>query len=196
MPMIVDVSTLVSISSFGCLKGNGYDAVVMRCYQSVGRVDPHFAATTANAWSAGIGNVDGYAMVGTTSPDTMAETLVKYIQDNSVKVGMIWLDVEGPGTYWSSSQSDNRDKFTKLLKSFKATGWNLGIYTSASQWNPIFGEDFTIASDLPLWYPHHDGVQSFADFTPFGGWTRPQIKQYSGDTTMCGVQIDTNWYPE
>ena len=27
-------------------------------------------------------------------------------------------------------------------------------------------------------YVHHDGSPSFKDFSPFGGWTEPAIKQY------------------
>lgn len=36
---------------------------------------------------------------------------------------------------------------------------------------------------------------SFSDFRPFGGWSRPSIKQYRGDITACGVGIDADWYP-
>lgn len=34
---------------------------------------------------------------------------------------------------------------------------------------------------------------SFSDFTPFGGWTQPTIKQYAGDATKCGVGVDLNY---
>ncbi|MFD9456691.1 GH25 family lysozyme [Streptomyces sp. NPDC059985] len=196
MAKIVDVSSLVSTSAFESLKSSGYTAAVMSCYQATAQVDRHFAATTANAWSAGMSRVDGYATLGSHSPDTVADTLAEYIKDNNVKIETIWLHVEGPRTFWTGSQSDNRDTFTKILKGFRATERSLGIYTSASQWNPIFGEDFTVARDLPLWYADDDGVPSFNGFDRFGGWARPDMKQYSGGQRMFGVEINSNWSPE
>ncbi|MDP2434537.1 MAG: hypothetical protein Q8P67_02215 [archaeon] len=32
-----------------------------------------------------------------------------------------------------------------------------------------------------------DGVASFSDFSPFGGWTKPNIKQYQGTTSLCSA---------
>ena len=43
-------------------------------------------------------------------------------------------------------------------------------------------------------YAHYDNSRSFSDFTPFGGWGRPAIKQYLGTQTVCGVGIDESWY--
>ncbi len=48
---------------------------------------------------------------------------------------------------------------------------------------------------LPLWYPHYDNAPNFNDFAPFGGWTRPSIKQYRGNINVCGITIDANRYP-
>jgi hypothetical protein len=44
-------------------------------------------------------------------------------------------------------------------------------------------------------YANYDDEPSFADFRPFGGWTKPAFKQYHGTTTICGAGIDKNWYP-
>ena len=56
-----------------------------------------------------------------------------------------------------------------------------------------------VASDLPLWYPHYQTPHdpSFDDFTPFGGWTKPTIKQF-WDAEIgfsCSVGTDMNWSP-
>ena len=48
--------------------------------------------------------------------------------------------------------------------------------------------------NVPLWYAHYDGVQNFNDFKDFGGWTKPNIKQYQGDVTLCGAGVDYSWY--
>jgi GH25 family lysozyme M1 (1,4-beta-N-acetylmuramidase) len=68
-----------------------------------------------------------------------------------------------------------------------------GIYTSNSQWSPITGGS-TQLSKYPLWYPHYDNNPSFSDFVPFGGWSKPAIKQYAGTTSFCGASVDLNYY--
>lgn len=50
------------------------------------------------------------------------------------------------------------------------------------------------AASQQLWYAHYDNSASFSDFSPFGGWTKPAIKQYVGDTTLCGAGVDKNYY--
>ena len=45
-----------------------------------------------------------------------------------------------------------------------------------------------------MYYSHYDNSASFSDFTSFGGWTSPSIKQYQGTTTQCSVGIDQNFY--
>ena len=51
-----------------------------------------------------------------------------------------------------------------------------------------------VAGD-PLWYAHYDKKESYGDFVAFGGWTKPGMKQYVGDTTVCGADVDYNYYP-
>jgi hypothetical protein len=81
-----------------------------------------------------------------------------------------------------------------MVDEAKKQGVTLGIYTSASQWNPIMGGS-TKFSYLPLWYAHYDNNPSFSDFVAFGGWTKPNIKQYKGTTSVCSASVDYNWYP-
>ena len=35
-------------------------------------------------------------------------------------------------------------------------------------------------------YTHIDNDPEFGDFSPFGGWSYPNIKQYAGDISVCG----------
>lgn len=64
-------------------------------------------------------------------------------------------------------------------------------------WTTIFGSKTacTDVSSEPLWYAHYDNNPTFADFAPFGGWTKPSIKQYKGSTAICGATVDFNYYP-
>lgn len=82
-----------------------------------------------------------------------------------------------------------------LVDSCFASGYRCGIYSSSLQWESIFGSvDFSYGSeDMPLWYAHYDGVDSFDDFPPFGGWTQPYAKQYAGDLTICDMGVDRNY---
>ena len=107
-------------------------------------------------------------------------------------VGMLWLDVEGTD-YWSSSASNNVNFLQAMVDEGNKQGVTLGIYTSNSQWSPIMGGS-TQFSMYPLWYPHYDNWASFDDFSSFGGWTSPNIKQYQGTTSYCGASVDLNYY--
>jgi len=190
----VDLSTLVSEADFACLKSNGYTFAVMRCYRSTGSVDPNCAGSIKNAWAAGLAHVDAYIFpcFKCGNPAGQVSATVNYLKSNDVKFGMIWFDIEGT-QYWGA-QADNRAFFEGLVKEAKALGVNFGVYTSASQWNPIMGS-YTGGAAYNLWYAHYDGVASFSDFAAFGGWTKPNIKQYEGTTALCSAGVDLNWYP-
>ena len=69
----------------------------------------------------------------------------------------------------------------------------VGVYSSASQWSPIMC-GWTGASSHQLWYAHYDNNPSFSDFSAFGGWTKPAIKQYAGDVSICSTSIDKDFY--
>ena len=47
-----------------------------------------------------------------------------------------------------------------------------------------------LLAPVPLYFfsfNHSDGSPSFSDFVPFGGWTKPNIKQYQGTTSLCSA---------
>ena len=71
-----------------------------------------------------------------------------------------------------------------------------GIYSSYYMWESIMGSvgACTTNNHVSLWYAHYDGSASFSDFRSFGGWTKPNIKQYVGDTTLCGAGVDLSFY--
>eukprot|EP01112_Ceratiomyxa_fruticulosa_P020680 TRINITY_DN7129_c0_g1_i5.p1 TRINITY_DN7129_c0_g1~~TRINITY_DN7129_c0_g1_i5.p1 ORF type:complete len:219 (-),score=33.28 TRINITY_DN7129_c0_g1_i5:92-748(-) len=192
----LDLSQATSQASFDCLHQNGYDFAVVRCYQSVGRVDPNCGDSVNRAWASGMAHVDVYLFpcFSCGNPAGQVSATISYLRNNNVKFGMLWFDIEGPGTYWGSSQSANANFFAGLVSEARALGVTIGIYTSASQWNPIMG-GYTGGSPYPLWYAHYDGSASFSDFSAFGGWTKPSIKQFAGTTAICSAGIDKNWYP-
>jgi len=193
----VDVSTPVSTSKFRCLKSKGLNFAVARAWHSTGTPDTAAPGTVAAAWSAGIAHVDVYMFpcFGCGNPSGQVRSLVSFLSSHGVKYGMIWLDIEGPGIYWGTNRVANQAFFNALRDEVVGLGKSLGVYTSASQWVPIFGSSFTGGSAHHLWYAHYDGSPSFGDFKSFGGWTRPNVKQYSDKGSQCGVSYDINWYP-
>ena len=63
-------------------------------------------------------------------------------------------------------------------------------------WESIMGTagSCTGLGGVSLWYAHYDGNPSFSDFRAFGGWSKPNIKQYVGDTSLCGAGVDLSFY--
>ena len=65
-------------------------------------------------------------------------------------------------------------------------------------WNQIMGArnlcpDF---SKYPLWYAHYDGKASFDDWpaSQFAAWTTPTLKQFAGDSVLCGYKFDLSYF--
>jgi len=199
----VDVSSPVGPSAWTCLKNNGYVFGIIRCYESGGSVDPNCPHTIYNAWDGGAAHVDIYMFPDPSkgNPEGQVTTLLNYLAGYNIhnrgtppgSYGMLWFDIEGT-QYWQSSQSENQAFFNGLVSAGRSAGISMGVYTSKSQWEPIMG-NWAGGSSLPLWYAHYDNNPSFSDFSPFGGWSRPSIKQYLGTSSVCGAGVDKNWYP-
>jgi GH25 family lysozyme M1 (1,4-beta-N-acetylmuramidase) len=186
----VDVSALTN--TFSCLKSSGYSFAIVRGYRSSGSVDPNVVTNIRNARAAGIPYVDVYLFpcVPCANPASQATALVNAIKGENY--GTIWVDIEILS--WSSSLTSNQQFITTLVNQLKSLGQTVGIYTSYYNWQTIVGVNWSGVSSLPLWYAHYDNNPSFSDFTAFGGWTRPSIKQYAGDVTVCSTGVDLNFY--
>jgi len=189
----VDVSQAVSQTSFQCMKNSGVGSfVIVRTYQSNGRVDPNGANTIKNARAAGISYVDAYHF-----PDTKLNAKqqvtdnINNLKSHGATIGMLWFDIEGT-QYWKDCNF-NQNFLQEMVDQGKALGYKIGIYSSKSQWDPIMCSS-TKFSSLPIWYAHYDKNPSFSDWVNFGGWTKPAIKQYEGDTTVCSSGVDVNFY--
>jgi len=67
------------------------------------------------------------------------------------------------------------------------------VFSTANIWQQYFGNscDFIASSTgALLWYANYEtngqvnSVQSYDDFTSFGGWTTPFLKQTGGNMTV------------
>ena len=163
-------------------------------------------STLANAKTGGIQYRDIYNF-----PCIAAGTAKSQIEADINNVGLgnfgtIWLDIETnpiggwwPGCRWSKTDLVGNCNFiTEMINAAQGMGATVGIYSSVDDWGQTVGSSCTAGASLPLWYANYDGQQSYADFSAFGGWTSPSMKQYQDSTPIgsaCGISADADWYP-
>lgn len=117
----VDVSSVVSTSSFQCLAGAGITSIVMRAYRSSGSVDTNACTTLNNAKAGGIPHRDAYLFpcptCGTSAQKQISD-MVNYLTGTcpSAWSGRLWLDIEG-SSYWTGSYSSNKVSLARPLDS-------------------------------------------------------------------------------
>ena len=195
----VDVSQPFSTSTYQCMKSNGYAFAIIRGYCSFGGIDTHAVQSLNNARAAGlITDIYMFPCRG-KSATAQVDEMMANISGNLY--GMVWIDVEtnpSSGCSWSGHDAASNCQFvTDIINRIKAKGKKPGIYATAYMWQSIFGSRTACPSvaSQQLWYAHYDGSPSFSDFGSFGGWSKPNIKQFQGDTTLCGAGVDKNYYP-
>ncbi|MFT3775399.1 MAG: DUF1906 domain-containing protein [Minicystis sp.] len=190
-----DVSTYLSVASWQSLMGGrGVSLGIVRCYESGGEVDPNAPATVNNGWTAGLAQVDVYHFPClSVDATTQVNDAVSALRAAGAKFVRYWIDVES-GAGWSTTDFGANARFLQqLLDAAASLGLSVGIYTSVYEWSITINADQF--SRYPLWYADYDEVASFADFTPFGGWTAPVMKQFAGNEAYGGVSYDGNWTP-
>jgi hypothetical protein len=93
----IDISQPYGEDTFACLKGLNLQFAIIRCYESVGRIDPSCAGSAAAANAAGM-DVHAYMFPCPTcgNPGGQMQALLEYWEANQVNVKRLWLDIEGP----------------------------------------------------------------------------------------------------
>lgn len=195
----VDVSQLFPTSAYQCLKSNGYGFTIVRGYCSFGGLDHNAVQSLTNAKLAGM--ITDIYMFPCRGKSATAQVDEMFAGIPANLFGMVWIDVEtndSPGCSWSGHDAASNCQFLMdTISRIKSHGKNLGIYATAYMWQSIFGNRNACpqAASQQLWYAHYDGSASFSDFSAFGGWTKPTIKQFQGTNSLCGASIDKNYYP-
>jgi len=189
----IDISSAIPRSGWDCLRKTNSFAIV-RAFRSSGSADPNAHANILNAKAAGFANVDAYLFPDFPKGGAAAQVDQTHAAISGTGYGMLWLDIERLA--WGSNLQANRDFIEALINRGKALGIKMGIYSNYNNWAGIVGIswNYPASQGLPIWYAHYDGVEGFGDFTPFGGWTKPAMKQYLGDKSDCGYGVDFNWY--
>ena len=190
----IDFQNNITLSQFTCLKNEQEkDFVILRAYRSFGAVDPSINTNLAYAKQAGFKYIDIYMFpcFKCGNPKGQVDAMIEGVKES---YGMVWIDVE---IYeWGTDLVKNQEFILELVRELKAKNKSIGIYSALYNWKAIVGESWNGVCSYPLWYAHYDNVKSFSDFKPFGGWTKPSIKQYSPDVqnVMCGFGVDQDFY--
>jgi GH25 family lysozyme M1 (1,4-beta-N-acetylmuramidase) len=195
----IDLAGAFQTSTFQCLKNGGFQYAIVRAFHSYGSIDKTAIQSLTNARSAGL-STDIYMFPcrgknATTQVDEMISGITSSLY------GMVWIDVEtnpSSGCSWAGHDATSNCQFlTEIINRVKSHNKQVGIYSSKYMWQQIFSSlaACSSVSATPLWYAHYDNSPSFSDFAAFGGWTKPAIKQFAGDLTVCGIDLDKNYKP-
>jgi hypothetical protein len=195
-----DIATSVTQSQFECAVNYGWRFVIVRSYHSYGAPDTNAPIALAAAKAAGIQYRDVYHFPCLTVDP------IQQVTDNVNAVGQsnfgtLWFDIEvnpSPGCGWADPMT-NCNFLQSMIQAGNSLGLTMGVYSSAYEWNIVMGNCSVGAeANLPLWYAHYDSTQSFNDFSVFGHWHQPAMKQYTdadSSASLCGFVADGNWYP-
>ena len=195
---VVDYANAYPLSTHECWKKDGVTQAIARAWRSYGSFDPNAPTNIAHCHSAGFAHVDIYMFPcrGKSATTQVAE-MIKGMEGHDY--GKIWLDIEtnpSSGCSWTQgSGSSNCHFVTELVDAVKSHGKVPGIYSSYYMWESIMGGAKNCAgvSEVPIWYAHYDNTASFSDWKDFGGWKKPFMKQYKGDESLCGADVDISF---
>jgi len=188
-----DHELLHNVSNLVCMKQAGYNYAIFRGYRSTGIFEPLIQQNLRNAEAAGIAHVDVYLFpcVSCLNPRVQVDTLVDGLK--GYNYGMIWIDIEIRA--WNDDFATNQQFILDIVDQVKKRGVPVGVYTSYHNWENIVGINWEGIKEVPLWYAHWDRATNFNDFKPFGGWTKPVMKQYASDLSLCGMdEVDQDFY--
>ena len=107
-------------------------------------------------------------------------------------VDRLWLDVEDEK---SGKTPEQWIEFLGLAIAISTVAfeYGLGVYTRAAYWRQHLGNT-TLFRHLPLWNAWYMGKPNLDDFTPYGGWSREEMRQYTNTQTLAGVQVCRDVY--
>ena len=194
-----DVSTYADSSAWSCTVTGGWTFMIVRSYCSYGAPDPNALPTIQQAKAGGISITDVYHFPCAGS-DAAQQVKDDVNAVGSGNFGTLWFDIEtnpSSGCGWADPAT-NCNFLQAMITAGQGLGITMGVYASSYMWSSIMGDSCTVGSDngLALWYAHYDGSRSFSDFSPFGGWQTPSMKQYSDDSQIgsnCGIGADANY---
>ncbi len=179
-----------------CWKKKGHDRAVIQLWRSRGIPNVYAPYQVHACREAGIDDIQFY-MFPDAKMDVEEQVLdmLAFMKDNGIDGGrMMWIDIEAPSLFKPTCAENVKflkDIIASLEKHYDGP---IGIYASHYQWKPIMcgNTEFT---KYPLWWPHYDSNPDMMhNWSSFGGWAKPVMKQYNGDKVVCGQDVDLDSY--
>ena len=167
-----------------CLKAQGVDSIILGC-----QIEPVADTMARDAQRAGIRIMGVYVFLkdaGTPIPDGVAKA-IRIAQKYGAR--RVWLDCEQSGL--------TAAEIASARVQVENAGLLPGIYTGKYVWGTFGASD--AHKDLPLWHAEYgQNTPSSPSRAPvtevsYGGWTRPDIHQYSSVISACGRNRDHNY---
>lgn len=118
----------------------------------------------------------------------------KSISSAAFTTGRLWIAVEQIAILWAGGITEYVKRLDHAIIVARGYGFSdVGIYTSKNEWAKLTGGSVGY-QNLPLWYANHDLVQSLTASIwqnhGFGGWWKPEWKQYQQNYTVNGQIVD------
>ncbi|CAJ0585582.1 unnamed protein product, partial [Mesorhabditis spiculigera] len=199
----LDLSASVSLSTFQCIRGQGYSTVFVRAYTPAGNgaYDPNGGMNVKNAYSAGLGT-EVYMTPQPAGSKTAAQQIDEMYQGLNaagVTVRTVWIQVTSP-INWPNNQVSNQNFISSLVSRARQYNIAAGVYTNTYDWNQITNA-WSGLSGTSLWYwsvngngPSGETKPDFTDFRAFGCWTQAAVKQFGQAESVCSVAINRDVY--
>ena len=204
MTLGVDVSSAVNSTAWACLAAASVEWTATRAWHSYGAFDNTSIANLKGAAAAGIPSNDVYLFpCPTQDAQQQASDMLSML--GSEFSGKVWIDVENnpsKGCSWTALPAGSGCAFLREMVAViqEQQGTTPGIYANHNGWSSTVGLDCQLQGEysLSLWYAHYDkDGSSCSDFTPFGGWDTPSMKQFTDkpstpELAACGINADTS----
>ena len=181
-----------SVETYKCLLWKAYSFMIFRAYRSYGDVDSTAIPNIKNAVEAGFNDIEVYIFpcFKCGKPREQVKKTVEMLKDQPYNG--IWIDVE---RYRWGTKESNAEFLKEMLDEASKYGKPVGIYTNFVEWNNIIGKTWVVQTKYKLWWISWDNQSNFKNFRAFGPWKSADIKQYTNEINVCGIEYNQNFKP-
>jgi len=192
------VNVPLSPDIFHCLK-TGDRFLIGQIWYAERGVNSNFSNNWQAAKDAGITTFDAFAWICNNctgnNPLNISRSIKNALPDGFD--GRVWIDIHWFPGNWVGDAAARMTFVQAVVAECRANGMKVGIYSSHSKWEQVFGSadyDAGLLKKFPLWYAHYDASPKMEDWdsVSFGGFTKPVMKQYIGQISVCSLNCDLN----
>ena len=187
---LLGIGVAEQITDFSCFPSQGYVLAFIRAYQNSGKVDNHAKANILAAAHAGM-YINIYinpCPKCNITPELQVDQVIKELKDTTYVTAIVMIKRRDN---WGIDKVSNCQFLKAMLTEIKKNGITPAIGSDIDPWSTIMGSDCivnTYASDL-LW-EKPDKKMNFDNFKSFGGYTKPNAKEYDSGVSLCNQTVD------